>query len=42
MARNGKTGIQEQHPDLDPELPAGQETEPQAVDQNSEIEKLRA
>lgn len=42
MARNGKTGIQDPHNDLDHELPASQETESEAADQNSEIEKLRA
>jgi molecular chaperone GrpE len=42
MARNGKTGIQDQHLDIDHELPASEEAESQAADQNSEIEKLRA
>ena len=42
MARNGKTGLQDQHLDLDHELPASEETESQAADQSSELEKLRA
>ncbi len=42
MARNGKTEVQDHHLDIDHELPAGEETESQAADQNAEVEKLRA
>jgi molecular chaperone GrpE len=42
MARNGKTEVEDQHLDIDHELPVGGETESQATDQNAELEKLRA
>src|SRR6476661_1277281 len=42
MARNGKTEVADQHLDIDHELPASEEPESQAADQNTEIEKLRA
>jgi molecular chaperone GrpE len=38
MARNGKTEVEEQHLDIDHELPAGEDTEAQST----ELEKLRA
>lgn len=41
MARNGKTQVEDQHLDVDHELPAREGTESQAADQNIEIEKLR-
>jgi molecular chaperone GrpE len=42
MARNGKTEVEDQHLDIDHELPASEVTESQAADQNLEVEKLRA
>jgi molecular chaperone GrpE len=42
MARNGKTQVEDQHLDIDHELPASEVTESQAADQNLEVEKLRA
>jgi molecular chaperone GrpE len=42
MARNGKSEVEEQHLDLDHELPASEQTESQAADQSAELEKLRA
>lgn len=42
MARNGKSEVEEQHLDLDHELPASEQSESQAADQSAELEKLRA
>src|SRR2546430_5895374 len=45
MARNGKTEVEDQHLDIDHELPAGEGADrmPQsASDSDSEVEKLRA
>ena len=42
MARNGKSEVEEQHLDLDHELPASEQNESQAADQSAELEKLRA
>ena len=42
MARNGKSEVEEQHLDLDHELPASEQSESQAGDQGAELEKLRA
>jgi len=45
MARNGKTEVEDQHLDIDHELPAGENTgapAQSASDGDSEIEKLRA
>ncbi|MGH9517408.1 MAG: nucleotide exchange factor GrpE [Terriglobales bacterium] len=44
MARNGKTEVEDQHLDVNHELPVGEEigTNPPASDGNSEVEKLRA
>jgi molecular chaperone GrpE len=45
MARNGKTEVEDQHLDIDHELPAGEDagaTNQSASDGDSEIEKLRA
>src|SRR5436305_8752450 len=45
MARNGKTEVEEQHLDIDHELPAGEDgsgTKQSASDVDSEVEKLRA
>ena len=43
MARNGKTEVEDQHLDLNHELPMGEDTTNQsASDGNSEVEKLRA
>src|SRR4051812_23808876 len=44
MARNGKTEVEDQHLDVDHELPVGEDagTNQSASDGNSEVEKLRA
>src|SRR5205823_8690147 len=45
MARNGKTEVEEQHLDIDHELPAGEDggrPAQSASDVDSEVEKLRA
>jgi molecular chaperone GrpE len=45
MARNGKTEVEEQHLDVDHELPAGESTDratQSTADGGSEVEKLRA
>jgi len=44
MARNGKTEVEEQHLDVEHELPAGEDTNSPAesTDRISEVEKLRA
>lgn len=45
MARNGKTEVEDQHLDIDHELPAGEDasrTTQSASDDGAEIEKLRA
>lgn len=42
MARNGKTEVADQHLDIDHELPASEDTDSQAADRNTELEKLRA
>ncbi|HEX3740335.1 MAG TPA: nucleotide exchange factor GrpE [Terriglobales bacterium] len=45
MARNGKTEVEDQHLDIDHELPAGEDagrTNQSASDGDSELEKLRA
>ena len=45
MARNGKTEVEDQHLDIDHELPAGEDgsgTKQSASDVDSEVEKLRA